>query len=63
MEEKVTECLKKISEAIKTLIVQANNEAELIGLVTLLTAGFQGIFDDTVDKAYEELQVKLKEGR
>lgn len=63
MEEKVTECLEKISEAIKALIVQANNEAEVIGLVTLLAAGFQGIFDDTVDKAYEELQVRLKEGR
>jgi hypothetical protein len=61
MEEKVAKSLEAVLKEIKDLILSANNEAEMIGLVTLFAVGFQDAYDKAVDEAVDELAKKLKE--
>ena len=58
MEEKVTECLATIGEAVKKLIVSANNEAEVIGLVAMFAAGWQETYEKAVDEGFAELNAR-----
>lgn len=61
MEEKVIKCLEKVGQAIKELITSANNEAEVIGLVTLFAAGFQETYDKVVEEAIDEVEKREEE--
>lgn len=61
MEEKVTECLNTIGEAIKELIVSANNEAEMIGLMTMFFAGWEETYKKAIDEGVEELEKREEE--
>lgn len=61
MDERVTKCLDTIGGAIKALITSANNEFEMIGLVTAVVQGFQETYEKAVDDGVEELEKKEKE--
>lgn len=61
MEEKVIKCLETIGQAVKELITSANNEAEIIGLVAMFSAGFQETFDKAVEEAFDEIEKKEEE--
>ncbi|MEE0969193.1 MAG: hypothetical protein U0M06_07495 [Clostridia bacterium] len=61
MEEKVIKCLETVGQAIKVLITSANNEAEVIGLMTLFAAGFQETYDKVVEEAINEIEEKKEE--
>lgn len=63
MEEKVIKCLETVGQAIKELITSANNEAEVIGLVTLFAAGFQETYDKVVEEAIDEVEKREEEGK
>lgn len=61
MEEKVIKCLETVGQAIKELLISANNEAEVIGLMTLFAAGFQETYDKVVEEAINEIEEKKEE--
>ena len=50
MEERVTECLDTMREAITKLLASANNEVEMVGLITMLFAGWE----ESLNKALDE---------
>lgn len=63
MEERVTECLNTMREAITKLLASANNEAELVGLITLLFAGWEETLNKALDEGTEKVEKREeKEG-
>jgi hypothetical protein len=60
MEEKVTKCLETIGKAFKELIISANNEAEAVGLITLVLGSFRETYEKAVEEGIDEL-VKREE--
>ena len=61
MEKKVIKCLETVGQAIKELITSANNEAEVIGLMTLFAAEFQETYDKAVEEAIDEIEKREEE--
>jgi uncharacterized pyridoxal phosphate-containing UPF0001 family protein len=62
MEDKLQKSLEKIKEAIKVLFAEASSEAELIGLVAMLSAKGEKVIEEAIDEGFEEFQRK-KEGK
>lgn len=62
MDERVTKCLDTISEAFKTLIVSANSEIEVVGLVAAVIGKFQETYEKAIDEGIDELEKREKEG-
>ena len=61
MEEKVKKCLDTIGQAVKELIISANNEAEMIGLMALFFAGWEETYKKAIDEGVEELEKREEE--
>ena len=61
MDERVKECLDTIGEAFKKLIVSANNEAEVIGLMSMVLSSWTEIYNEAIDEGIDELE-KREEG-
>ena len=55
MDKRVKKCLDMIGEAFKTLIISADNEAELTGLAIQVLSGFQETYEKAIDEGIEEL--------
>ena len=62
MDERVTKCLDTIGEAFKTLIVSANSELEVVGLVAAVCGEFQETYEKAIDEGIAELEKREKEG-
>ena len=58
MEERVTECLNTIREVITRLLASAKNEAEMVGLITMLFAGWEETFNKAIDSGFEKREEK-----
>jgi hypothetical protein len=64
MEERVTECLNTIREAITRLLASAKNEVEMVGLITMLFAGWEETFNKALDSGAEKFEKREeKEGK
>ena len=61
MDERVTKCLDTIGEAFKTLVVSANNEMELAGLVMAVLGGVEKTYTKAIDEGVDELSKREKE--
>ena len=61
MEAKVKECLDTIGDALKKLIVSANNEAELIGLVAMVMGGWEETYKKAIEEGVGEIEKREEE--
>ena len=62
MDKRVSKCLDTISEAFKTLVTSANNEAELVGLMMAVFGELQNTYEKAIDEGVDELKKREKEG-
>ena len=62
MEERVTECLDTMREAITKLLASANSETEMVGLITMLFAGWEESLDRALNEGIENVKNIEKEG-
>jgi hypothetical protein len=63
MDERAKKCLDTIGEAFKTLIISANNEAELTGLAIEVLGEFQNTYEKAIDEGIEELEKRENGGK
>lgn len=56
MDERATKCLDTIGEAFKTLVLSANNEMELIGLMVAVMGKIQETYEKAIDEGVDELK-------
>lgn len=62
MENKSQNSIKKIKEDIKALLAEASNEAELIGLLSMLLTEGEKVFREAIIDGTKKFQRK-KEGK
>lgn len=62
MEERVTECLDTIREAITKLLASANSEAEMVGLMAMLFARWEESLNRAIDEGTGKIKNKEGEG-
>lgn len=63
MEERVTECLDTMREAITKLLESANSEAEIVGLMAMLFAGWEESLNRAIDEGTGKIKNKEGEGK
>ena len=56
MDERATKCLDTIGEAFKTLVLSANNETELVGLMVMVMGKVQETYEKAIDEGVDELE-------
>jgi hypothetical protein len=61
MEEKVIKCLETVGQAIKELIISANNEAEMMGLMVMFLGGWEETYKKAIDEGVEEIEKREEE--